>query len=372
MLLWTSGHTEAPDARALSFFNLSSSGARGWQFRASKHTLSPASWEAPAVGDIWCFCMSHSGLGGYCGSSSQGLSGFSPLPISNLGDYSGASCWGLSGFSVCQFLALKDTPSLAVRGLVGLSLCQIQTSGDILAQLLGIIFCLFVNFGLLRLPLSEIVWSLCLRISDLRGYSYPAVGQCPIIFVCQWNIILLQLSGMVWSFCSPISGLIGYSGSSSHGLSGLSLCPYPASGGTLAILAELCIMWPPLLGAFCSFTGFPLKSAFVHTKNSNFSDEKPMFQRFLGELGGLFTRKTRFRTTAHQNMRKLIRFWTTAHRENRKNIRFCTTAHQRMRKNVWLCICEVAKCSKILGFARMRINISLKHNVLHLWVCKMS
>lgn len=130
MLLWTSGHTEAPDARALSFFNLSSSGARGyscssnqglydflgWQFRASKHTLSPAIWEAPAVGDIWCFCMSHSGLGGYCGSSSQGLSGFSPLPISNLGDYSGASCWGLSGFSVCQFLALKDTPSLAVRG----------------------------------------------------------------------------------------------------------------------------------------------------------------------------------------------------------------------------------------------------------------
>lgn len=43
-----------------------------------------------------------------------------------------------------------------------------------------------------------------------------------------------------------------------------------------------------------------------------------------------------------------------------------------MRKNVWLCICEVAKCSKILGFARMRINISLKHEVLHLWVCKMS
>lgn len=81
---------------------------------------------------------------------------------------------GLEGYSI---------PSC--QGLVGLSLCQIQTSGDILAQLLGIIFFLLVHFGLPRLPLSEIVWSLCLRISDLRGYSYPAVGQCPIIFVCQ-------------------------------------------------------------------------------------------------------------------------------------------------------------------------------------------
>lgn len=136
---------------------LGTSGVFVCHIRASEDTV------APALRDCLVFPPAHLQPRGLLWRQLLGIVWFLCLSIPGLEGYSIPSC----------------------QGLAGLSPCQIQTSGDILAQLLGIIFFLFVNFGLLRLPLSEIVWSLCLRISDLRGYSYPAVGQCPIIFVCQ-------------------------------------------------------------------------------------------------------------------------------------------------------------------------------------------
>lgn len=182
----------------------------------------------------------------------------------------------------------------------------------------------------------------------------PAVGDGLVFLFANFGphrILWLQLSRIVWSFPLSISGFRGYSGYSCRGVY------YVAT----------------IIRCFLLIYRVSPKKCICSHKKQQFFIWKANVSKIPGRAGGAFLQeKTRFRTTAHQNMRKLMRFWTTAHRENRKNIRFCTTAHQQMRKNVWLCICEVAKCSKILGFARMRINISLKHEVLHLWVCKMS
>lgn len=136
---------------------LGTSGVFVCHIRASEDTV------APALRDCLVFPPAHLQPRGLLWRQLLGIVWFLCLSIPGLEGYSIPSC----------------------QGLAGLSLCQIQTSGDILAQLLGIVF-----FCLLILGYSV---SRCRRLSGRSVYEFRTSGDTRIqlsvnvqlVFVCQ-------------------------------------------------------------------------------------------------------------------------------------------------------------------------------------------